>query len=224
MNSLFVAITWLGHSCFLINTAGGHRIVTDPFGEIGYKPPAVQADVVFVSHNHRDHNAAELLLGSPKVVPPLSDSTPETGRVELPGAEAVAYKSIPTRHGVPEDGRDRGQVTIRVIEVDGLRICHLGDLGEDLSPEQVREIGPVDILMVPAGGRYTIDAAGAKRVVKKLNPRIAVPMHYKTPALNFELGTVDEFLKGYKNVQKERVLRASRDTLPKETAIVVLSY
>jgi L-ascorbate metabolism protein UlaG (beta-lactamase superfamily) len=231
-----LAIKWLGQACFLITTMGGSNVVVDPFGDgLGYKPPAVKADIVFVSHDHFDHNAVGVPTGNPKVVRPLSGT--KSVRQAFPigqptrtsgsgdrGADIIHCTSIPSWHD-SSGGKDRGANTIRVFEVDGLRVCHLGDLGHVLTAEQVKAIGTVDVLMIPVGGVYTIDAAQAQRVVRQLEPRVVIPMHYQTPALKrVKLGSVDGFLKGFKHVKRMDELRISKESLPKETTVVVLKY
>lgn len=218
-----VIIKWLGHACFLITTIAGSNIVFDPFGEgMGYKVPAVKADVVFISHSHFDHNAVNVLKGSPKIIGPLEGKTYEASKVKT-AKEVIAYKSILTDHDAA-GGRQRGKNTVRVIEVEGVRICHLGDLGHLLTSEQVKSIGQVDILMVPVGSVYTIGGKQAKKVVAQLKPKIVIPMHFKTPDLKINLETADEFLSGWKNIERKEKLQVSKGSLPKETTVVMLKY
>ncbi|HUV04394.1 MAG TPA: MBL fold metallo-hydrolase [Armatimonadota bacterium] len=223
MTPIVLTIKWLGHACFLITTMAGTNIVIDPFEPtVGYKAPAVKADVVFVSHEHFDHNAVGLLRGNPRVIGPLSGRTPERGTIKI-GSDRIRYLCTAANHD-SSGGKQRGTVTISVIEADGVRICHLGDLGHILSPSQVKAIGRVDVLMIPVGGIYTIDGRQAKQVVQQLKPKYVIPMHYKTPALKISLNTADEFLKGYKRVKHADKLRVSKGSLPEETTVVVLKY
>jgi len=216
-----LTIKWLGHACFLITTMAGSNVVIDPFGpHLGYKTPGVKADVAFVSHGHFDHNAVDVLKGDPKVI--VSGKGSDRGTIKI-GDDRIRYKSVPTFHD-SSGGRQRGANTIWVIEADGVRICHLGDLGHILTASQVKAIGRVDVLMVPVGGVYTIDGAQAKEVVRQLNPGYVIPMHYKTPALSINLKTADQFLKGYKDVEHADKLQVSKASLPKETTVVVLKY
>lgn len=220
-----LTIKWLGQACFVITTMSGVSIVIDPFAAtLGYEPPAVEANVAFVSHDHRDHNATNLLKGDPKVIGPLKDKSSDQGSIKI-GKETIAYKSIMTYHDTV-GGKERGANTARVISVNGLRICHLGDLGQPtLTAAQLKAIGPIDVLMIPVGGFYTIDGKQAQKVVGQLKPRIVIPMHYKTPASNNpNLGTPDEFLKGFECIQKADKLTISPKTLPKETTAYVLKY
>lgn len=225
MTTLALIIKWLGHACFLITTMSGTNIVIDPFGAgMGYESPAVHAHAVFVSHEHFDHNAAGVLKGNPKVIGPLAaGKSVEEGSIKV-GTETIQYKSILTHHDESK-GEKRGTNTVRVITVDGVRICHLGDLGHTLTASQVKTVGPVDVLMIPVGGVYTIDGAGARKVVSQLKPKYVIPMHYKTSALQrINLAPADAFLKGFKKVKRLDELAVSKDSLPEETTVVVLKY
>ena len=170
-------ITWYGHSCFKIQSAE-LVVVTDPFAkEIGLTPPRVRADVVTVTHKHFDHANAESLTGDPFVI-----SGP--GEYEVKGAY---IHGIETFHDA-EKGADRGMNTVYSIRVEDLTIAHFGDFGEnELRPETADELGNVDILMIPVGGTYTIDAKAAAKIVKRLEPRFVIPMHYGIKGLSKEL-------------------------------------
>lgn len=210
-------ISWLGHSSFRIKGKNA-TVVTDPFesGKIGFKFPKVEADIVTVSHDHWDHNQTELVAGSPKVVS-------DPGEYEIGG---VSIFGVPTYHD-NKQGAERGRNTVYVITVDNIRICHLGDLGHILSEEQVGEIGSVDILLAPVGGAYTIDPVQAGEVVSSLEPKIVVPMHYKTPESNQDifgtLSEVGEFVKeiGLPQVKTDK-LSVTFDKLPEEMQLVIL--
>jgi L-ascorbate metabolism protein UlaG (beta-lactamase superfamily) len=192
-----VRIKWLGHACFLIETADGTRIVTDPFNEeVGYPLPAVEAEIVTVSHQHFDHNAVAVVRGRPHVS---------------------------TFHDA-EQGAKRGANVVFVIEADGLRICHLGDLGHLLNEEQLRRIGRVDVLLVPVGGTFTIDAGQAAETVAALRPRIAVPMHYKTDYINFPITGLEDFSRLFERVSTCDTLEVTAARLPAATEIVVVSF
>ena len=212
-------IKLLGHAAFLITTADGTKIVTDPYepggfgGAIGYGPLREPADIVVVSHEHADHNYVKMVAGNPIVV---RGSGEEKHR-------GVTFRSLLTYHD-PSRGAERGGNTVRVIEADGLILCHLGDLGEPVSAEDATCLGPIDVLMVPVGGLFTIDSKGATAVVTRLRPRIAIPMHYKTPKVDFALAPVDDFLAGKQRVRKVEgsEVEVTRDSLPEPTEIVVL--
>jgi len=160
-------ITWLGQSTFIIK--GEHTLVTDPYGSmLGDLPKNLSADVVTVSHGHADHNNVAAVGGNPLVIDHLGQVT----------SEGYAIHGTPTFHD-DEGGQKRGNNIVFTIETEGIRICHLGDLGHVLTKEQLAEIGSVDILMIPVGGFYTIDAEHAVEVVNQINPKIVLPMHYK---------------------------------------------
>lgn len=204
-------IKWLGHACFLI-AGEGARVVTDPFNEeVGYPLPAVEADVVTVSHEHFDHNYVRAVKGRPQVVREPGEHT----------AGAVRIKGIPTFHDGSE-GALRGNNTVFVIEMDGLRVCHLGDLGHMLDAGQLKELGPVDVLLVPVGGMFTVDANAAARLVADIKPAVAVPMHYATAAIKLPLAPVQDFTGRFERVTEKDVLEVTKDNLHAPTQIVVL--
>jgi L-ascorbate metabolism protein UlaG (beta-lactamase superfamily) len=164
-----VTIKWLGHSSFLISLDGVLKIVTDPFdSSVGYPLPDVTADVCVVSHDHFDHNNVSVVKGNPEVVK-------GTGERE---AKGIKFKGVASFHD-EKGGSERGENTIFTWELGGIKFVHAGDLGIDLSDSQKNEIGTADVLFVPTGGFYTIDAAVASKVVASLNPKVVIPMHYK---------------------------------------------
>lgn len=182
-------ISYLGHSSFRIKTRTA-VVVTDPFDPqmVGLKYSGVEGDIVTVSHEHRDHNASEKVGGVKKVI-----SGP--GEYEVAGVSILGFPSFHDN----EKGAKRGKNTIYVIEADGLRLAHLGDLGHTLSEEMVGEIGDIDILMVPVGGEFTIGPKDAATVVSAIDPYYVFPMHYKLSGMNEEnfskLEPVESFLK-----------------------------
>jgi L-ascorbate metabolism protein UlaG (beta-lactamase superfamily) len=183
-------IKYLAHAAFLITSETGVRIITDPYKTSpGLRYGAIQetADIVTVSHEHDDHNNVGTVRGTPKAV---------RASTEVKG---IQFRAIPTAHDNSE-GSQRGKNTIFCFEVDGVNICHAGDLGHMLSEEQVKNIGKVDVLMLPVGGFFTIDAKTATRVCEQLKPKVVIPMHYKTDKLNFAIAGVDEFVKDKDNV------------------------
>jgi L-ascorbate metabolism protein UlaG (beta-lactamase superfamily) len=209
-------VKWLGHASFLITSKGGTKIITDPYavgGGIDYSPIRETADVVTVSHDHGDHNNVSAVQGKPEVVRGSGKKA----------AKGIQFKGIATSHDASQ-GTQRGSNTVFCFTVDDLKLCHLGDLGHVLSPGQVAEIGAVDILFVPVGGFFTIDAPVAGRVCDQLKPRITIPMHFKTPKCAYPIAGVEDFLKGKKNVRKmlgsEVVFE--REKLPAATEIVLL--
>ncbi len=198
-------ITWLGHSCFKIESDGGKIIVTDPFDEaVGYPLPKEKADVVTVSHDHHDHNNVKVLKGDPAVVRGSGKQT----------AAGIEFEGIATYHD-EKGGKLRGKNTIFSFEMDGIRVCHLGDLGHLLGEKEAAALGDVDVLMIPVGGVYTLDAEGAKKVIGQIKPKVAIPMHYMTPALTFEVDPPDRFLSGQKVGRPGTTFEVSKESLPK---------
>lgn len=212
-----MVITWLGQACFKLQS-GDLAIVIDPFAkEIGLTPPRFRSDLVLVTHSHYDHSNSESLAGDPFVI-----SGP--GEYEVKG---VYIKGIETFHDEVE-GKERGMNTLYKIEVEGLQIAHLGDFGEkEMRDETLEALGDIDILMIPVGGVYTIDAERAAKIVKQIGPHIAIPMHYKIPGLKINLGGVDPFLKevGTKSDLQEKLTIKKKD-IPEEgkTQVVVLKH
>lgn len=182
-------ITYLGHSSFKIK-AKGATIVTDPYDSemVGLKFSAQEADIVTISHDHKDHNASSKVSNVKKVI-----SGP--GEYEVMGVSILGYKTF---HDAT-NGAERGKNTIYVIETEGLRICHLGDLGHALNEDLVNELGDVDVLMIPVGGGFTIGSKEAANIVSQIEPFFVIPMHYQGPGLNqstfASLETPEAFLK-----------------------------
>jgi L-ascorbate metabolism protein UlaG (beta-lactamase superfamily) len=181
-------ITWYGQSCFKIQTKPQRGVdevtlFTDPFDKsIGLKPPQGNADIVLVSHDHPDHNNVQNLKGNPFVI----DAGGEYSFKD------VYIEGVSSYHD-DEKGALRGLNNIYTIQAEELTICHLGDLGHILTEEQIDAIGEVDILMIPIGGTYTIDAKQAEKVIGQIDPKIIIPMHYKIPGLIEEIAGGEEF-------------------------------
>lgn len=190
-------IKWYGHASFLLTTAQGITIITDPYepgaydGGIAYGPIPDKADIVTVSHDHADHNYVKGLAGKPTVI------TGE-GRHE---AKGIVIEGVPTYHD-DSNGAERGGNTIFTIIADGMRVCHLGDLGHLLSDTEQQQIGQVDCLFIPVGGFFTIGAEEARQVVDQLHPKLIIPMHFKTDKCGFPIAPVDQFIQGKKEVQR----------------------
>jgi L-ascorbate metabolism protein UlaG (beta-lactamase superfamily) len=216
-------LRWYGQSMFLLGTPAGASILLDPFSEIGYTmPPPLDATIATITHEHPDHSNAALAGSAARILRGLTAD----GWAEIDEeGDGYRIRTVPTFHD-DQQGAARGRNAVFVLEVAGLRIAHLGDLGHQLDAEQTRALGgPVDVLMVPTGGGFTIDAAGATELVAALQPRIVFPMHYKTDRIAFPLATVDEFLEG-KTVQRvgSTNMRVSKADLPAEVTVMVLDY
>jgi len=209
-------IKWFGQSCFEIETHD-IKIITDPYNSrIGFKlPDGLEADLITVSHQHSDHNEVSAIGGDPKIIDVV-------GAVTIDGVKFVGFPSF---HD-DENGEKRGTNIIYKIDDGQYSVCHLGDLGHRLSPELVNEIGVVNVLMIPVGGTYTIDAAAAIEVVNQIKPKIIIPMHYQIKGLSLStiLKPVDDFLGLYKGVvENTNELVLNKDEIGKPSRVVVLS-
>jgi len=205
-------ITWLGHSCFKIK-GKEVTLITDPYDEsLGYPRSELAANIVTISHAHPGHSYADGIGNGPKVI---------NGPGEYEIADVLII-GMQTFHD-SQEGRERGRNTIYLIEVDELRLCHLGDIGHLLSLQQVEELGKVEILLVPIGGVSTISAKAASELVRLLNPRIVIPMHYNTEVTSW-LDPMDDFLKelGQTGTVSQNKLLVTRSNLPSEGRVVVL--
>ena len=209
-------IKWLGHACFLITSRDGMRIITDPYavgGGIKYAPVTEAADVVTVSHDHGDHSNVSSVQGRPEVVKGSGAKT----------ARGIQFRGIATYHDAAR-GQQRGSNTVFCFTVDDIRLCHLGDLGHKLDPGQVNEIGAVNMLFVPVGGFYTIDATVANQTIEQLKPRVVIPMHFRTPRCDYPIADVEDFLAGRKNVRRAEgsEVEFEPNSLPASTETVLL--
>ena len=210
-------IKFLGHATFIITSNKGVKIITDPYavepGFLEYGEITESADVVTVSHGHSDHSNVAGVKGNPEVVN-------RAGRSEAGGIES---RGIASSHD-DEGGSLRGDNLVFCFKVDGVRVCHLGDLGHRLDDKQLKEIGRVDVLLVPVGGKYTIDAKVAAEVCNQIKPRVTIPMHYKTAKGIPGISGVEEFLSGKANVSRPDSSQAEfkPGELPATGQIIVL--
>lgn len=180
-------IKWLGHSSFLLTESTGISVLTDPFDPemVGYGFSAPKVDIVTVSHGHADHNYVKGVK-SCKQVYDASGKFEYEGRVHITGIQSFHDD---------EEGALRGKNTIYKIGMDGVNVCHMGDIGEPCSPELIERLLPVDVLMIPVGGNYTIDAELAKEYVDRLMPEIVIPMHYKIKHCELDIDKVEPFVR-----------------------------
>ena len=212
-------IIWHGQSCFQITSQRGKgdqvSIVIDPFDKsLGLKVPKLGADILLISHQHEDHNNAKAVTGNPFVID-------NAGEYEV---KDVFIQAIPAFHD-DSMGKERGKIFLFTIETEDISICHLSDLGQkELNSEQLKKIGQVDILMIPVGGVYTINAKEAGKIVSELEPKIIIPMHYHLPALKYKLDKIDKFLEvmGNKTADPRAKLSIKKKDLLGETAEVVV--
>jgi L-ascorbate metabolism protein UlaG (beta-lactamase superfamily) len=208
-------ITWLGHSCFKIR-GRQTTIITDPYSpDLGYSLGKLNASIVTVSHQHPGHSFTAGVGGDPRAI---------TGPGEYEISNVLVI-GVATFHD-EDRGKIRGGNTAYLIEIDEISICHLGDLGHVLTDEQVEELGNVDVLLVPVGGVSTIDSPVAAEIVRQLEPKAVVPMHYKTPALSRKLEPVEAFLKemGADNITPQAKLSLTKSSLPISTQVFLLDF
>jgi L-ascorbate metabolism protein UlaG (beta-lactamase superfamily) len=214
-------IKWYGHAAFKITTGGGVRIIIDPYesgafgGALSYGKITDEADIVLTSHDHDDHNYTKDLHGNYTLFK-------EEGAYKEKG---ITIDAISCYHDYSK-GKERGNNLIFVIDDDGLRIAHMGDLGHTLAQDTVQKMGRVDILLLPVGGFYTIDPGEAGKVMQDINPKVTIPMHYKTPKCEFPISGVDAFTESRKSVKTTNAneIEVKKDSLPADPEIVVMQY
>lgn len=213
-------IYYLGHSSFRL-VGKDLSLVTDPFDpkSVGFKYPSVEANVVTVSHDHADHNASDSVSDVHKVLK-------GPGEYEI---NKVSITGLPSYHD-DKKGAERGKNTIYVIEIEGLRVVHLGDLGHKLSESEIEALGNVDILMVPVGGVYTIDYRVAAELVRAIEPRVIIPMHYKTPEHDpktfADLDPVEEFITelGVRKEESKKYSVKQGSLNPDDQVVIVMEH
>ncbi|MGH4140810.1 MBL fold metallo-hydrolase [Clostridium sp.] len=208
-------ITWLGHSCFLLENKKGRTLLTDPFDPtIGYETYTANPDIVTISHQHFDHNYTKDLKYNCKII----------NKVGISIIDDIAIKGTPSYHD-KDKGAKRGDNIIFTFKIDDYTLCHLGDLGHSLSNDDIDAIGNVDILFIPVGGNYTIGGKEACEITKKVNPKIVIPMHYKTPQVSFPLDGVETFLIHMKNAIKINSNKLIvTDEIQESMAVKILNY
>jgi len=210
-------IKYIGHSCFLVTTDDGTRIITDPYeagsydGAVKYRPVGEEADIVLVSHGHPDHNHTAGVSGNPRVVD-------EAGAKNVRGIDILG---ISTYHDTSE-GAERGSNIIFRFEADGIALCHLGDIGHTLDGATAHQLRPVDILMMPVGGFFTIGSDEADSFIDALMPGLVIPMHFKTEGADFPIAPVDDFLSGRKEVlwEGESEVEVTAGNLPEGVMVL----
>lgn len=199
-----MTIIWYGQSCFQIISSkrkeANIKIVIDPFDEtLGLKVPKLEADILLITHQHHDHNNIKAVSGNSFIINNL-------GEYEI---EGVFIQGISSFHDNVL-GKERGLNIIYTMETEEIRLCHLGDLGQkELNPKQLEKIGEVDILMLPAGGTYTIGSKEASKIISQIEPRIIIPMHYQIPRLKLKLEGADKFLKAVSQKSVEPLVKLS---------------
>jgi L-ascorbate metabolism protein UlaG (beta-lactamase superfamily) len=224
-----ISITWFGHSCFLITTTQNTKLLTDPMDIEGYEiPKNIKPDVVTISHNHRDHCAVEAVPGNPKLIygKTSEEIGPERKCIDVDEKfKDIKIYTVCSNHFKPEVSPVLN--AIFVLEFDSIRVAHLGDLGITLSEKQIEQIGEIDILMIPVGGKYTVSRAEADTIISQLKPKIAVfPMHYRTEVADFVPNTADDFLKNKSNITRitGNTYSLNPHQPPKVMKYIVLDY
>jgi len=211
-------LKWFGQSCFLLTSQAGTRVLMDPFGKgLGYRVPELEADIVSTSHDHFDHNNIWAIKGNFYHIDTHGSYTHKD--IDITGTLTCHDKV---------SGANRGSNVIFTFSVDGLRVCHCGDLGHVLTPAQVEAIGKVDVLLLPVGGTFVINAADALKVRNQLGPVITIPMHYRTRPMGlFGLlfARVDKFLAlAGEPARVLRELTVDQTSLAEQAGIVVMKY
>ena len=211
-------ITYHGHSEFYLECANGFCLLTDPYDDhVGYPMGTYRADAVTVTHGHGDHSFIQKATGAPAIIDSAGEWHP---------APEVKITAIPSVHD-DANGEKRGKNLIMKMEMEGLTLVHLGDQGAPLTREQIAALGKIDVLMIPVGGFYTIDAAAARDTVKALSPRITIPMHYKTEVNGgWPISDEKEFLRllGASDTVPMPLLRVTKGDLSEQPALALLQW
>lgn len=210
-------LTWYGHSCFLLTAESGYSILTDPCDqETGYELHDLTCDAVSISHEHHDHNCLAIVAGTPTILRAAGEHL--AGEIPVTGY---------TSYHDDAAGAHRGKNIVFLYQIDGLKLLHLGDLGHMLSDETILEIGDVDVLLAPIGGVYTINAKTATELADRLHAKVLIPMHYKTPALHFNIEGLEPLLAA-NATRRVHHLNANTASLSRETLgdrrLLILDY
>jgi L-ascorbate metabolism protein UlaG (beta-lactamase superfamily) len=217
---------WFGQGCFLIQTSQGTQIITDPMKMGTYMiPEEIKPDLVTVSHEHFDHNQVDVVSGNPAILRGLTSGGKDFADIDQKIKDIHVY-TVPSYHDKSQ-GSERGKNAVFVFEFDGIKVAHLGDLGDALSPASVQEIGAVDVVMIPVGGTYTVFGKEADHVISQLNPKLIVfPMHFKTESASFLPYTGDDYTEGKQNVKKidGNTFKLDLDKTSDGLTYVVLDY
>lgn len=204
-------INYIGHSCFLFRESSGTTLLTDPYGDIGLSFPRVKSDIVTVSHSHYDHCNVGAVGGDPAIL-------------SRAGKYTVRGVAIEARESYHDDanGTKRGKNLIFTFEMDGVTVCHLGDLGQKAEGDILEKIGKPDILLIPVGGNYTIDGAEAARYVREIRPAVVIPMHYHVRGLTVDISDERQFLTAMGTFERAKEAEITAETLPAATKTLLL--
>ena len=194
-------IQWLGHSAFRLTESTGASVITDPFdpSAVGYGMAYLPCDAITSSHGHSDHNNFRGVKGNPVIIN-------QSGTFDVNG---IKIHSVLSNHD-PEEGALRGKNLMYQFRLDGVTVCHMGDVGEECTPELIEQLIPVNILLIPVGGNYTINAEQAKEYVDRIMPDVVIPMHYKTKHTDYDIDKVESFLRLFDD---DAVTESDSDTL-----------
>lgn len=212
-------IDFLAHASFLFTDQVGHRFMIDPYesggfsGRVGYDPIDIAPDVIIITHDHLDHSHTKTIPGDFEVIRHEGECF------------GVPIRSVQVYHDMQQGTRFGGVIDAKIFTIDGITICHCGDIGELLDdPKKLAAFGEIDILIIPTGGYYTLGPEGAAEVTRKLNPKIVIPCHYKTSKCGFDIAPVDPFLNNFEQVKRvmDSSLTLSQETLPETTQCFVL--
>ena len=224
-----VEITFVGHACFVITTSEGTDIVCDPTGVEGYSLPRdLEADIVTVSHQHFDHNNVSAVGGDPIVLHGMVGESHDGFGHEFVPVDSqfgdVHIHTVECHHFPPEESPIMN--AIFVFAFDGITVAHLGDIGVPLTAEQAGDVGPVDILMIPTGGKYTLELEELDAQISQLSPKVVIPMHFATDVADFVPNTQEDFLKGKQHIMKidGYTYRLNPERLPEQLTYVALEY
>ena len=199
-------LEWIGHACFRMTAANGTRVITDPYdASVGAQMVPLCADVITMSHEHHDHNEESMIEGNPVILHGTKDAV-------CGGVHTYAYGS----YHDDAQGAKRGANAIRVFEMDGLKVVHMGDQGCMPDEKIIAAIAEADVMMIPVGGTYTVDAQGAKEIIEAAKPRCVIPMHVKTKGCGYPIAKVDDFLKlmGAADAEQNKALEVTKENVP----------
>ena len=200
-------LEWIGHACFRMTAANGTRVITDPYdASVGAQMVPLCAEVITMSHEHHDHNEESMIEGNPVILHGTEEAV-------IGGVHAYAYGS----YHDDAQGAKRGANAIRVFEMDGLKVVHMGDQGCMPDEAIIAAIAEADVMMIPVGGTYTVDAQGAKEIIEAAKPRCVIPMHVKTKGCGYPIAKVDGFLKlmSAADAEQTAALEMTKETAPK---------
>ena len=205
-------IEWIGHACFRLTAQDGTVVITDPYDEsVGIDMIPLKADLITMSHEHHDHNETSMIVGSPVIA----------RGPQLASAGSVTARAVNSWHDDAQ-GKLRGFNTVRIFNIDGLKIVHMGDQGCMPDEDVLEAIAGADVMMIPVGGTYTVDAQGAKAIIERTKPKCVIPMHVKTKRCPYPIAKVDAFLAlmGVPQAEPVRVLEMDKDSAAKGVVLM----